>query len=128
MKMLFALPFFVWALALATPTPAATGVTISVNHPTMTMRVDQTAEIYVESHGSWPGIADGTCGSYPPGKPDDRVAITKTHQPKLSTGGTLSLDVRAQHAGTCFIRYSVQSTASGRVEKATAQTDFTVKP
>ena len=48
----------------------AVAQTISVYHATMAMNVGQTAEIYVESHGgSAPGIAGGTCGSYPPGKP-----------------------------------------------------------
>ncbi len=104
----------------------AVAQTISVNHATMAMTVGQTAEIYVESHGgSAPGIAGGTCGSYPPGKPSDMVAITHFHQYKVSIGGTLTLDVKAQHPGRCYVRYS---TSGNNGRQALTQTDFTVKP
>ena len=42
----------------------------------------------------------------------------------VNDGGSLTLYVKAQHPGRCFIRYS----ATGLVQQATAQTDFTVKP
>ena len=73
--------FSVAALGM-TPAFAQTLPTITVNHPTMTMTVGQTADVYVSSEGSWPGIAGGTCGSYPPGKPSDMVAITSFGQTK----------------------------------------------
>jgi len=111
------------AVLLVAPARAQT-VSISVNHTHMTMTVGQTGEVFVESHGSWPGIAGGTCGSYPPGKPSDMVAITNFHQYKLSVGGSLTLFLKAQHPGHCFIRYS----ATAKSHTATAQTDFAVKP
>ncbi len=94
----------------------------------MTMMVGQTADVYVSSEGSWPGIAGGTCGSYPPGKPSDMVAITSFGQTKGSSRGNLTLYLKAQHPGHCFIRYSVTAYDKGQSHTATTQTDFTVKP
>jgi len=129
MKIGFALPLAVCVLALALLAPApAQLITISVIR-NLTMTIGQTAEIHVQSWGAKaPNIAAVTCGSYPPGKPSDMVAITHTHRSKVTSnvndGGSLTLYVKAQHPGRCFIRYS----ATGLVQQATAQTDFTVKP
>jgi hypothetical protein len=128
MKMPFALAVATCTLALALLAPApARMVTISVIR-NLTMTVGQTAEIRVDSYeAKAPNIIAVTCGSYPPGKPTDMVAITRTHRSVSSHvygGGTLMLYVKAQHPGRCFIRYG----ALGVVEQATAQTDITVKP
>lgn len=126
------LPIIVGALlsvaALAVTPALAQTPSITVNHPTMTMTVGQTADVYVSSEGSWPGIAGGTCGSLPPGKPSDMVAITSFQQTKGHARGNLTLYLKAQHPGHCFIRYSVSATVNGKSHTATAQTDFTVKP
>ncbi len=122
-------PLAVCALALALLAQAREQtITISVIR-NLTLTVGQTAEIHVQSwEARAPNIAAVFCGSYPPGKPSDMVAITHTNRSKVSSsmteGGSLWLYVKAQHPGHCSIRYS----ATGLVRQATAQTDFTVKP
>lgn len=116
------------AAALLVAPALAQTVSIKVDRTNMTMTVGQTDEVSVDSYGSWPGIAGGTCGSYPPGKPSDTVAITRFHQYKLSVGGSLTLILKAQHPGHCFIRYSVTGYDNGKPHTVTAQTDFAVKP
>ena len=79
MKMPFALAVCALALALLAPAPARM-VTISVIR-NLTMTVGQTAEIRVDSYeAKAPNIIAVMCGSYPPGKPTDMVAITRTHR------------------------------------------------
>ena len=128
MKIPFAHAVAACALALALLAPVTQYITISVIR-NLTMTVGQTAEIHVQSwEARAPNIAAVTCGSYPPGKPSDMVAITHTRRSKVSSsmteGGSLWLDVKAQHPGRCYILYS----ATGLAQQKTAQTDFTVKP
>jgi hypothetical protein len=130
MKFPFVLPLAVCALAFALPAPAlAQTVTTFVKQINMTMRVGQSAEVYVQSvpGGSSAALDGGTCGGNPPGNPSDMVAITNTRLQKDNGGSQLTLYVKAQHPGNCFIRYRSydhQGTAQGE----TKQTNFTVKP
>jgi hypothetical protein len=116
------------AAALLLGPALAQTISITARPTNLTLKVGATAYIYVESHGSWPGLAGTTCGGFPHAKPGDTLAVSNVHQMK-GENGAMSFDVKAQHPGTCYLRFSMQAyTKSGDVKELTATTHVTVTP
>ncbi len=118
------------AMAAALLVAPALSQTLSITtRPTnLTLKVGQSAYIYVESRGSWPGLDGTTCGSFPHSKAGDTVAVSNVHQMK-GENGAMSLDVKAQHPGTCYLRFAMTGyTKSGDVKELKATTHITVTP
>lgn len=116
------------AAFLAAPALAQT-VSISARPTNLTLKVGHTAWIHVDAQGSWPGLSGGTCGSYPRAKPEDTLAVTNTQQTKLTNGGSISLDVKAQNPGACWMRFKVTLyDRDGKMHEAVATAHITVTP
>ncbi|HTZ53860.1 MAG TPA: hypothetical protein VMB20_02270, partial [Candidatus Acidoferrum sp.] len=121
--------FFACALAVAMLAPALAQIMSITARPTnVTLKVGQSQYIYVESRGSWPGLAGSTCGAFPHSRPGDTLAVSNLHQMK-GDNGAMSFDVKAQHPGTCYLRFGMQAeTKSGDVKELYATTHITVTP
>ena len=123
-----ALASAVAAAILIAPALAQT-MSITARPTNVTLKVGQTQYIYVESRGSWPGLDGTTCGSFPHSKAGDTVAVSNVHQMKMGESGAMSLDVKAQHPGTCYLRFAMTAeTKSGDVKELKATTHITVTP
>jgi hypothetical protein len=130
MKRTFALPLGVCALALAAVIPASAQlVKIVVSPDTLHLRVGQMRQVLTTSQGSWPGLAGDSCGSYKQPRSADIVGVSNIHQIKLSSSGSISIDVTAQHPGSCWIEFSVTAyNKAHSPETATARVMITVTP
>lgn len=118
---------FVAALLIA-PALAQT-MSITTRPTNVTLKVGQSAYIYVESRGSWPGLNGTTCGSFPHSKPGDTVAVSNVHQMKMGESGAMSFDVKGQHPGACYLRFAMSAeTHSGDIKELKATTHITVTP
>ncbi|MGC2130082.1 MAG: hypothetical protein WA629_08300 [Candidatus Aquilonibacter sp.] len=116
------------AAALLVGPALAQTLSITTRPTNVTLKVGQSQYIYVESRGSWPGLAGTTCGAFPHSKPGDMLAVSNMHQLK-GENGAMSFDVKAQHPGTCYLRFSMQAeTKSGDVKELYATTHITVMP
>ncbi|MGB6986053.1 MAG: hypothetical protein WBD74_08805 [Candidatus Aquilonibacter sp.] len=116
------------AALLVAPVLAQT-MSITTRPTNVTLKVGQSAYIYVESRGSWPGLNGTTCGAFPHSKPGDTVAVSNVHQMKMGESGAMSLDVKGQHPGTCFLRFAMTAeTKDGDVKELKATTHITVTP
>jgi hypothetical protein len=115
------------AVLLAAPALAQT-LSITARPTNLTLKVGQSAYIYVESRGSWPGLAGTTCGAFPHSKPGDTLGVSNMHQLK-GENGAMSFDVKGQHSGTCYLRFGMQAeTKSGELKELYATTHITVTP
>lgn len=111
MKIPFALPLGACALALAVAVPASAQlVKIVVSPDTLHLRV----------------VGD-SCGPYKQPRSADVVGVSNIHQIKLSNSGSISIDVTAQHPGSCWIQFSVTAyNKAHSPETATARVAITV--
>ena len=116
------------AAALLVGPALAQTLSITTRPTNVTLKVGQSQYIYVESRGSWPGLAGTTCGAFPHSKSGDMLAVSNMHQMK-GENGAMSFDVKAQRPGTCYLRFSMQAeTKSGDVKELYATTHITVTP
>lgn len=125
----FGRPLGACVLALAIAIPAtAQAVKIVVSPDTMHLRVGQTRQVLVTSQGSWPGLAGDNCGPHTQPRSKDFVGISNIHQIKLSNSGSISIDVTAQHPGSCWIQFSVTAYNKGNPETQKGRVEITVTP
>lgn len=104
-------------------------MSITTRPTNVTLKVGQTQYIYVESRGSWPGLDGTTCGAFPHSKATDILAVSNVHQMKMGESGAMSLDVKAQHPGTCYLRFAMTAeTKDGDAKTLRATTHITVTP
>ena len=121
------------ALAIATAllvVPAlAQTMSITTRPTNVTLKVGQTA-VYLRGVARQLAGLDGTtCGAFPHSKPGDTVAFSNVHQMNMGESGAMSLDVKGQHPGTCYLRFAMQAyTKSGDVKELKATTHITVTP
>ena len=96
---------------LVAPCLARAAVTITAKPENLNLKVHATTEIFVYARGGgWPGISGISSRSclhvdrnhYP----DDILAVIRTDQSKGDGTGTVSLSVRAQNTGRCWVKFS----------------------
>ena len=96
---------------IVVPFLAQAAITITAKPEKINLKVGQTGEIFVYARGGgWPGlsgVSSGSClhvhnGHYP----NDILAVTRTDQSKAGDSGTISLSVRAQNPGSCWVKFS----------------------
>ncbi len=95
---------------IVAPIVAQAAITITASPDKIDLKVGQTGQIFVYARGGgWPGISGISSGSclhvdnhhYP----NDILAVTRMDQSK-GDSGTVSLNIRAQNAGSCWVRFS----------------------
>jgi hypothetical protein len=96
---------------IVAPFVAQAAITITANPEKIDLKVGQTGQIFVYARGGgWPGISGISSGSclHVDGRhyPNDILAVTRTDQSKAGDSGTVSLHVRAQNAGSCWVKFS----------------------
>jgi hypothetical protein len=96
---------------IVAPFVAQAAISITAKPEKIDLKVGQTGQIFVYARGGgWPGvsgISSGSCMHFDSHRyPNDILAVTRTDQSKAGDSGTVSLHVRAQNAGSCWVKFS----------------------